>query len=765
MSLHPPALRSSLAPVPAAAPAIAAPAIFAHDVALAEPVSDVARVLLARVPQPHFESELGLWGTLPEEIQSEVKDLLGAFASVEDSPSVLAWAKMVARSTVGRRYDWSVARLRTLFAAYEKSQDWVCLVNRAKAGAAWWTGSKRGLPAEFLRFVSQRFAMFRRDDGCEAAIRSILTQWRTGRDRQGRPAPVPGYGFWQDWFAEQHPGVPLPPVAPIPSGWSPDNLRRKARLAPAVKALCHQGIAAARTFTPGVLTTRADLRFLEIVEFDDVKVDWRIFDPATGQVMDLWLLIARDRATGLLLGFGMRPARAREDGSQEHLRLQDMKQLAGWILERWGLPIGYRVTWKVENGTATFSDAVALALGRLFEERLRVSFARMIGGKSPAGYKEKAKGNSNAKGSLESLNRPLHTDGSDLPGQTGRNYEHRPADLPAVEDETHLTWELTPLLPAHLRGKERYALLTLQQAREELFRIFNLQNNRTDHEMEGFETVLEWRPDISSAWEPQSTAPDVLPPGAEFRTRVLSPMERAKRLSVGVKFERVSPVLMRTFFEHTQRLVKLNGRGEIEFSADNRKLTFADPRGPGPQQLPPLAQFLAYFSAEDPCFLHLLHPATGAYLATWIRRGRISLGNEEAMEIALRYTAAGLEAQKAAAAELLQPLAQEREERIEHNAALGLVKREEGDRGFVDVAVLDEDRMGVSRMSPGGAAMSAIHQRSKAECQAAREEERRESAAAASDILAARIHTEEAEEISQAGDSLLAALGRTNPED
>ncbi|MFO1461290.1 MAG: hypothetical protein U1G08_18040 [Verrucomicrobiota bacterium] len=765
MSLHPPALRGSLAPVPAAAPAIAAPAIFAHDVALAEPVSDVARALLARVPQSHPDSELGLWGTLPEEIQSEVKDLLGAFASVEDSPSVLAWAKMVARSTVGRRYDWSVARLRTLFAVYQKSHDWVSLVNRAKAGAAWWSGSKRGLPAEFLRFVSQRFAMFRRDDGCEAAIRSILTQWRTGRDRQGRPAPVPGYGFWQDWFSAQHPGAPLPPIAPIPPGWSPDNLRRKARLSPAVKALCHQGIAAARSFTPGVLTTRADLRFLEIVEFDDVKTDWRILDPMTGQVMDLWLLVARDRATGLLLGFGMRPARAREDGSQEHLRLRDMKQLAGWILERWGLPVGYTVTWKVENGTATFSDAVALALGRLFGERLRISFARMIGGKSPAGYKEKGKGNSNAKASLESLNRPLHTDGSDLPGQTGRNYEHRPADLPAVEKESHETWDLAQYLPAHLRGKERYALLTLTQAREELFRIFNTQNNRSDHGMEGFEKVVEWRPNVSSAWQPQSTVPDQLPEGAEFRTRVISPLERAKRLSDGVLFERVSPVLMRTFFETTQRLVPVSQRGEISFETDDRRLTFADPRGPGPLRLPPLAKYLAYFSAEDPGFLHLFHPQTGAYLATWIRRGRTALTDPDAMEIALRYTEAGLQAQMAAAAELLQPLAQEREERTRHNAALGLVKREDEGRGFVDVAAQDEDQMGVSRMSPGGAALSAIHERSKAKCQAAREEERREATAAASDILASSVRTEEAEEISQAGDSLLAALGRTNPED
>ena len=84
---------------------------------------------------------------------------------------------------------------------------------------------------------------------------------------------------------------------------------------------------------------------MEEVQFDDVKVDFRVFDTSTGKPVDLWLLIAHDRATSMLLGFGMRPATVREDGSQVHLKLRDTKQLAGWVLERYGVP-PYRMTWK-----------------------------------------------------------------------------------------------------------------------------------------------------------------------------------------------------------------------------------------------------------------------------------------------------------------------------------------------------------------------------------------------------------------------------------
>jgi hypothetical protein len=124
----------------------------------------------------------------------------------------------------------------------------------------------------------------------------------------------------------------------------------------------HEGTAAAKELLPHILSTRAGLRFLELVTFDDVRTDWLIFDPESGQPCELWLLVARDQATAMVLGFVMHPARARDDGSDSHLGQREMKQLAAWLLERYPLPLDYISTWKVERGTATLSQGSAQAL-------------------------------------------------------------------------------------------------------------------------------------------------------------------------------------------------------------------------------------------------------------------------------------------------------------------------------------------------------------------------------------------------------------------
>lgn len=717
---------------------------------------DVRSYLVSRTPCPHPDQEIALFVTLPEEVRHEVDDLLRAFATMLSAPSLRKGAEIAAREAATRGREWSAERLRHRLALYQKSQDWMCLVNRAKAGVAWQEGISRGLPPEFIRFAAQRFAAFRRStDGGRAAIRSIKEQWRTGRDRDGNPAPIPGYGFWQDWWAKEYPGAPLPPVAPMPSGWSEDNIRRKARLAPAVRALCHEGIGAARKLIPGVARTRVGLRFLELIECDDVKVDFRVFDPATGQVMDLWLLVARDKATGLLLGYGMRPARVREDGTQEHLRLIDMKQLLGGVLERWGIPSDYVMTFQLENGTATLPVAVAQALGHTFNGRINVVFSRMIGGNSPVGYAERGKGNSNSKASLESMNRLGHTDTADLPGQTGRRYDLRPADLGAREKEAVATWNTASALPEHLRSKTGYPLLTLTQAREHLMRIFRMQNEREDHELEGFEWILEWRPNPSSAWAPANTAPAEMPEGAEIRQRKERPSERAEFLARGIRFDRVPPVAFKVFYEHTQRLVKVGSRGEIGFSAEKRELVFRDARPDG--GLPPASQWLAYHHPEDPALLHLLHPKTGAYVATWVRRERVGWSDPQALAAAIRYTEAALQAQRVIAEDLVSPERDARAQRLAENAAL--VTEAE----FLDVTPVPSERGETIAVSPATLAMRQAREERDQRREAHAAVDRRDAAAAASEILAGRVITDESEEISQAGDSLLAALGRTNP--
>ncbi|MDE2104382.1 MAG: hypothetical protein KGL39_44500, partial [Patescibacteria group bacterium] len=427
------------------------------------------------------------------------------------------------------------------------------------------------------------------------------------------------------------------------------------------KALLHEGIAAARAFIPQVRSTREGLRFMEEVQFDDVKVDFRVFDVATGKPVDLWLLIAHDRATAMILGFGMRPATVREDGTQTHLKLQDMKQLSGWLLERYGLP-PYPMTWKVENGTATYDSGTATAIEELLKDRLNVSFSLMVRGNSPSGYLERALGNSKGKASLESSNRLIHLIGAGLPGQVGPNYGVRPKDLASREKESELIWRAANDFPAGMRDRLRaefgYPLLTLQQARRELMKIFSIRNSRTDHQMEGFEQVLENL-------------------GGEIVRRMESPAERANKLRDGLRFSPVSPEIIAAFYEHTQRFARVTPAGELELSIDGRNLTFAP--ASAETALAPDRKVLCYFHPDDPRYLHLTDGA-GRVLGTWLRRALVRSGDRHALAAAIEVQAAALKAAKTRAAELNAGEVRRLADLREHNARLL------DESSFVDVA-------------------------------------------------------------------------------
>ena len=597
---------------------------------LVQPVTNVPAYLATRTPVADCTEEISLLITLPARVRQETKCLCSAclmvLARVNDGSKVQPACIGVLR--LFTEWSWKLNTFRPKYDLWVKQKDWLVLVNRAKAGAAW-IARDFGLKDVTLDFVAARCAEFKRKDALPEAVRSIHRQWKTGLNHRGEAQPVPGY----DW-ENRNPLL-------IPAGLSIDNLRvqlkRRAKWLKVHKALAHEGIAAARKFIPQVRSTREGLRFMEEVQFDDVKCDFRIFDSATGQVMDLWLLIAHDRATGMLLGFGMRPARVREDGSQEHLKLRDMKQLCGWLLERYGLP-PYLMLWRIERGAATMEPGTAQAIVEMLPERLKVSFTSMISGNSPSGYLERALGNSKGKASLESHNRQGHLIGAGLPGQTGPHYGVRPKDLAAREKECVAIWKAFTEFPAGLRERLRdeagYPLLTLRQARAELMHIFAIRNGRTDHNLEGFEEVLEVLADGQG--------------GKKYIKRMESPLERSHRLCAGLEFSRVSPEVIAAFYEHTQRAVTVTDAGEIEFSHESRKLTFANP---GTVQLVPGAKALCYFHPDDPRYLHLTD-GKGSVLGTWLRRALVRSGDRVALSEAIHHSESALKAAKATAARL-----------------------------------------------------------------------------------------------------------------
>ena len=676
-----------------------------------QPVTDITSYLATRKPCAHCSDEQSLFITLPDALREEIENLLAAFDLVDDcvkarlsvnkscqqifhglnsQPSTLnrlsgSW------KTFRAKYDLYCGQAnRKSQIANPKSRDWVCLVNRTKAGAAW-QDRDDGLSALFLEFAEKRIARFARADGEQQALISVQRQFRTGRNIDGEQEPIPGYGdrpmtlngrpvtggYWQDWFSAigyqqlAMPRRPLPAECPCePPGWTLGNIRRqiksRAKLTRPVRLLLQQGVSAAKQVLPYHLRSRRDLRFLEEITFDDVRTDWVIRDTATGAVCELWLLIARDQATAMVLGFVMHLSVMREDGSKPHLGLKEMKQLAAWLLERYPLP-PYESRWIVERGTATLSEGSASALAEILPGHITIHYTSMIGGISPAGYREKKKGNAGGKASHESHNRLIHTATSFLPGQTGSRWDIRPADLNARVAECVEYWKLSQRLPDHLRGQVQYSLLDWTQARENLFRIFIEQNFRQHHALEGFDRVVEWLDRQSGKWMPQNTFPAILPstnPSIPTRTRMEMPVERAIKLMAPYagQWKKASPHVIITFLAHTAKQITksmIKPAGEIIFTYEGSPLIFAPPAIN--HQLSQLSTALGYYNPDDPRFLHVTS-GKGSILGTWYRRDRTGGHDQDLLQEAMRYTANALKAAQAIANDLTT------DDRIKHDA-------------------------------------------------------------------------------------------------
>lgn len=652
---------------------------------LVQPIADLPSYLSTRAPVPSHKDEPALFTRLPEALRHEVKSWEHAFRRVRslssgrDAISVQAACKLALAESHALR-GTPLKTFRFKYDVWLKSGDWLTLVNRCRAGADW-QDRDDGLPSAFIEKVcAPHYARFARADGKRQAILAIQRWWRTGRDLDGLAKPIPGYEA--DWN-KRNPEV-------YPAGWSHSNIRRqikaRAQFTPAVRALLHEGIAAAKEQLPTVLATRAGLRFLEVVTFDDVRIDTLIFDPETGQPCELWLLVARDQATAMVLGFVMHTTLSRDMAgttvARQGLGQKEMKQLAAWILERYPLPLDYLSTWRIERGTATLSEGSALALQEMLPDRIRISYTSMIGGKSPLGYREKATGNPKGKASHESHNRILQTQSSFLPGQTGAHYGIRPAALKARADECAAIWELRNRLPEHLRGQEQYTLLLPAQARKALFQICLDQNFRTDHALEGFDQILEWLDPATGKWMPQSMFGSSRGNEAPitFRKRMEMPVERAVKLIAGHRWTKASPDVIIAFLQHTIRPVKINATGEIKFSIEDSPITFYPPAGvEGWRGQQDSKRSLAYFNPDDPRFLHVTD-AKGAILGTWYRRERAAYHDQTVLQEALRYTANALKS----AQEYAQQISAGQRAQIEtvraHNAEL-----ERGNE-FVEVA-------------------------------------------------------------------------------
>jgi hypothetical protein len=370
-------------------------------------------------------------------------------------------------------------------------------------------------------------------------------------------------------------------------------------------------------------------------------------------------------------------------------------------------------------------DSLRQSHRRHFPRLAAIRYSDMIGGASPTGYQQRGLGNSKGKASLESHNRLQHTMLSDRPGQTGPLYTVRPMDLQARAKESEQIFASAQQLPPDLRNQVGYSLLTINQAREHLTRVFKLQNERTEHELQGFSEVAEWFDAKSGLWQPQSTFPASVPVSIPVRKRKESPLERCARLVAPYRdqWTQVSPEIITAFYSHTVRKVEVKDNGLIEFRTEDRKIEFMPPSGTPGAHVIPGTKLLAYFHPDDPAFLHLTD-GQGRFVGTWLRRSRTT--DESTLSQAIRYGQSALKAAKQTAADYS----------ADERARLDAIRARNAELLAANtfVAVADDSALRAPRpalSSPVAAALSSV----ASERTATRTAATRAAQAAAADIL------------------------------
>lgn len=389
-------------------------------------------------------------------------------------------------------------------------------------------GHGEAVPDELKAFLSARIERNKRVASVE--LDAVVSEWRAG-------TPIPGIGSWQDCWREEFRGEPVPEYCPAwytARGLSTRNLRRKLA-GSAQTLLARRGYFAAHGQLPQLRFDYRNLRPLELVIFDDVKMDWLVSVPGQTRGCEFWMLVARDAATRVYLDWVSLVAVPDDEGRKQSLLEEHMRILAGQLLLKYGVPTGYASTWIVENAKATLRADDRSLLASLTGNAVDVRLTRMVDRALPGGWEERHGTPWGPKAIIESSFRALHDHGGALPGQTGSlQVLNKPADLEAMQKEQAALMRELEGLPAEVIERIRAPFLTNAEAVDTVAALFGKLNNRHEHQLQGFEKVQLWRFPEDADWRPlddlrryDTTAVRraIFHPG-----RIESPLERMERL-------------------------------------------------------------------------------------------------------------------------------------------------------------------------------------------------------------------------------------------
>lgn len=424
-------------------------------------------------------ADLETFSRLPDAVRNETATTLLLLRRIHGSQSKSREARVIAFERRGQR-GYSAESLLRKYYRYIDTGDWRDVLDRAKAGPTHWNAdSVTGLPKDFIEFWK---ALCERNQRKNApARRSLIRIWQTGRDLQGNDyKKIPGYPQW-------NPSQRTTLNSQIPQGWSLANLQRHAPSKMEL-AVARQGREAGAKFRRKVFTTRAGLAVGQFILFDDQEYDLRVNWPGARGSMRPLGLNALDLYSACCISVGFKPTLTDEEGTKKKLRERDMLWLVADVLCHKGFRADERgTTLIVEHGTAAirrdFEERIlAATAGKVTVDRSGLSSVHM-----PGLFEGQSKGNPRFKAALESLFNLVRNEMAALPGQTGMDRQHAPTQLHGQDKYNTQLLKLARLLPPHRAALLRFPFLTWEQFLEVTLDVYHQINNRTEHELEGWE--------------------------------------------------------------------------------------------------------------------------------------------------------------------------------------------------------------------------------------------------------------------------------------
>lgn len=425
---------------------------------------------------PH--EDVGEYARLPQVTKDRVDWLLTIMRAI----AAAGKGKVALCDRIAQESGKSRNTIYNLWKDYRANGDWRVLIDKRHTSEFWKRDETKvvALPEDFITEWKTRCENNGR--AFKPAWRILINDWRLWRSGDMSKA-IPGYS---------RPPEPAP-NSRIPRGWNYSNLLNHVP-ADVELAAKRRGRTEALKLMPGIRSTRVGAFEAGLagpfrdIEFDDMWHDFEVNTPGQRAACRLLEFGAVDAFTTYIFTPGLKPRiKNMETGRAQVLNERDFHlYVINWLLDYGVHPLG--TVFHVENGTARISKEFAAKL-MMWLPQLRIEAGGMSGAPAfPGAYRERAKGNPNAKPIKEGLGKLIHNQMAHLPGQVGMNRDHLPAEHDGRSRENATLLAIASQLPA-LREKLQFGFLDLSEAVFAVTDLYGLLNCREDHQIEGWDQI------------------------------------------------------------------------------------------------------------------------------------------------------------------------------------------------------------------------------------------------------------------------------------